>query len=194
MGKGEYSGEMGVIVRKKVTMAGVLGLMLEVGDILLPAGSRLEAWRRSKGLKLIDWEKHFPSQVERVVGRLARKGWVDRQETAKGVKIIITEAGRKQILLFKLEELRPKKGKWDGKWRMVFFDVEEKKRKKRDDLRRYLERLGFWQMQKSVWVCPYNCEDEVKYLREVLEVPHEVKLGVLEKVENDRELKEIFGL
>lgn len=194
MSKEEYSGEMEMTVRRKVTMKGVLGLMLEVGDILLPAGSRLEAWRRSKGLKLIDWEKHFPSQVERVVGRLARKGWVDRQETAAGIKIIITGAGRKQVLLFKLEELQPKKGKWDGKWRLAFFDVEEVKRKKRDDLRRYLKKLGFWQMQRSVWVCPYDCEDEVKYLREVLGVPHEVKLGVLEKVENDRELREIFGL
>lgn len=186
--------KMTVIVKKKVTMRGVLGLMLEVGDILLPAGSRLEAWRRSKGLRLIDWEKYFPSQVERVAGRLARKGWVDRQETAEGAKITITEAGRKQVLLFKLEELQPKKEKWDGKWRMVFFDVEEAKRKRRDDLRRYLKKLGFWQMQRSVWVCPYDCENEVKYLREILEVPHEVKLGVLEKVENDRELREIFGL
>ena len=74
------------------------------------------------------------------------------------------------------------------------FDVEEEKKRKRDGLRRYLKRLGFWQMQKSVWVYPFDCDKEVKYLREVLNVPHEVKLGVLEKVENDRELREIFGL
>ena len=129
-----------------------------------------------------------------MVGRLARNGWVEKKETPEGTKVIITDKGKKQVLLFQLEELRPKKEKWDGKWRIVFFDVEEEKRKKRDDLRRYLKKLGLWQMQKSVWVCPYDCEKEIKYLREVLGVPHEVKLGLLERLENERELKEIFGL
>lgn len=186
--------DMEVAVRRKVTLAGILGLVLDVGDILLPAGSRYEAWRRSKGLRLIDWEKHFPSELERVVGRLARNGWVEKKETPEGTKIIITDKGKKQVLLFQLEDLQPKKEKWDGKWRMVFFDVEEEKRKKRDDLRRYLKKLGFWQMQRSVWVSPYDCEKEVKYLREVLEVPHEVKMGLLERLENERELKDIFKL
>lgn len=185
---------MGVIVRRKVTLAGVLGLVLDVGDILLPAGSRLEAWKRSKGLRLIDWEKYFPSEVERVVGKLVRNGWVEKKETREGIKIIITDKGRRQILIFQLENLRPKKEKWDGKWRIVFFDVEEEKRKKRDDLRRYLKKLGFYQMQKSVWVCPYDCDKEVKYIREILGVPHEVKVGLLEKLENERELRDVFGL
>ena len=185
---------MGVIVRRKVTLAGVLGLVLDMGDILLPAGSRLEAWRRSKGLRLIDWEKHFPSEVERVVGRLARNGWVEKRETSEGTRVIITDKGKRQVLLFQLEDLQPKKGRWDGKWRIGFFDVEEEKRKKRADLRRYLKKLGSWQMQKSVWVCPYDCEKEIKYLREVLGIPHEVKLGLLERLENERELKDIFDL
>ncbi len=192
--KGSYSRRMAVTVRRKVTVIGILRLMCDIGEILMPAGSRLEAWKKLNMPKTIDWEKCFPSEIERIVGRLARHGWVEKREMAEGTKVIITEAGRKQILLFQLEELRPKTGKWDGKWRMVFFDVEEEKKRKRDGLRRYLKRLGFWQMQKSVWVYPFDCDKEVKYLREVLNVPHEVKLGVLEKVENDRELREIFGL
>lgn len=185
---------MEVIVRRKVTMGGMLELVLELGEILMPAGSRWEAWKKLNRPKMIDWEKCFPSEIERVVGGLVRHGWVERKETAEGTKIIITETGKRRVLLFKLEELQPKKEKWDGKWRIVFFDVEEVKRKKRDELRRYLKKLGFWQMQRSVWVCPYNCEDEVKYLREVLGVPHEVKWGVLEIIENSQDLKKIFKL
>lgn len=177
-----------------MTVKGVLRLMGEIGEILMPAGSRLDAWRKLNMPKMIDWEKCFPSEVERVVGKLARRGWVEKKTTKEGVKIIITEAGKRQVLQFQLEDLQPKTGKWDGKWRIVFFDVEEERKRKRDGLRRYLKKLGFWQMQKSVWVCPYDCEEEVKYLREALNVPHEVKLGVLEKVENENELKKIFGL
>ncbi len=169
-------------------------LMLEVGEILTPAGSRLEAWKKLYRPKTIDWERHFPSEVERVVGRLVRRGWVEKQKTAEGVKVTITEAGKKQVLLFNMGDFQPKKKKWDEKWRVVFFDVEEIKKKKRDELRGYLKKLGFWQMQKSVWVSPYECEDEIKYLREILEVPHEVKLATMERFENDRELRKEFGL
>ena len=169
--------------------------MEEVGEILLPAGSRKEAYRKFYGWQRAKtWEDYFPSEVERTVGRLARKGWVEKVETKDGIKVILTEKGRKQTWIYKLEELAPKKGIWDRKWRVVFFDVEEAKSGKRRVLRRYLGRLGFWQMQKSVWVCPYDCEDEVKYLREVLEIPSEVKWGVMERIENEEELKEVFKL
>ena len=56
-----------------------------------------------------------------------------------------------------------------------------------------MKKLGLKQMQESVWVGPYDVGDEVRYLREVLEVPHGVKLGLLKEVENERELKEWFG-
>ena len=73
------------------------------------------------------------------------------------------------------------------------FDISEIDKNKRDRLRVYLKKLGLKQMQESVWVGPYDVGDEVRYLREVLEVPHGVKLGLLKEVENERELKEWFG-
>lgn len=180
---------------RKITMMGVLRLVEDVGEVVIPMWSKQEAWRRSRGyVKIPSLEDYFPSEVERVVGRLARRGWVEKVETKDGVKVILTGEGKKQVLMFKLGELRSKKEEWDGKWRVVFFDVEEKKKGKRRILRRYLGKLGFWQMQKSVWVCPYDCDNEIKYLREVLEVPSEVKIGVMERIENEEDLKKIFKL
>ena len=74
------------------------------------------------------------------------------------------------------------------------FDISEINKNRRDQLRVYLKKLGLKQMQESVWVSPYGVEDEVRYLREVLEIPHGVKLGILKEVENEKELKEWFGL
>ncbi len=47
-------------------------------------------------------------------------------------------------------------------------------------------------MQKSVFVHPFPCDKEIKFVREIIGVPHEVKLGILERVENEDELKRIF--
>ncbi len=41
---------------------------------------------------------------------------------------------------------------------------------------------------------PYDVGDEVAYIREALDVPHGVKLGVMEELENDEDLREIFGV
>jgi len=93
-------------------------------------------YRHAKGIfKPIYLDDYFPSQIRQTTDRLERKGWVEKEQTREGVKIIITEKGRKEILRYELEKFVPKSEKWDGKWRVVFFDVAEIDRKKRNKLR-----------------------------------------------------------
>lgn len=174
-------------------MDGFLKLVADVGEEFFPI-TKKGAYRRFNSPKYFDLEDYFPSEIERIVGRLERKGWVEKQVTEDGIKVIITDKGKKQVLFFNLDRMEKKEGKWDKKWRVVFFDVEERDRRHRDALRKYLTRLGFKQMQKSVWVSPYDCVQEIEYLREILEVPHSVKWGVLEKMENDEDLRRWFDL
>ena len=77
---------------------------------------------------------------------------------------------------------------------MVFFDVDELNKSRRDGLSRWLKKLGLRRMQRSVYVYPYPLEKEISFLREVLGVPHGVKLVTAEKIENDEDLREIFDL
>lgn len=51
---------------------------------------------------------------------------------------------------------------WDGKWRVVGFDIEEKNRMFRDALRRFLIRFGFGMLQKSLYVSPLPFEEDVE--------------------------------
>lgn len=46
---------------------------------------------------------------------------------------------------------------WDGKWRVVIWDIPEKRRMARDLLRYKLKQLGFLQLQRSIWVTKKNC-------------------------------------
>jgi len=54
---------------------------------------------------------------------------------------------------------------WDGKWRMVIFDIKERQRKRRDELRLLLESAGFIKLQQSVWVHPYACDEFIALLK-----------------------------
>lgn len=51
---------------------------------------------------------------------------------------------------------------WDKKWRLVSFDIPEKERKKRDQLRCKLEELGFKHFQRSVWISPLPINSHLK--------------------------------
>ena len=51
---------------------------------------------------------------------------------------------------------KPKR--WDGKWRILIFDIREKVRRRRDEFRCYLLRLGF-KNYKTVFGCsPMNAK------------------------------------
>jgi DNA-binding transcriptional regulator PaaX len=52
--------------------------------------------------------------------------------------------------------------------------VPEKHKKARDAFRRKLKDLNFVRLQDSVWVTPYPCDDEIRFLREIFNIPFNV--------------------
>ncbi len=178
---------------RKITADGILKFLEDELEVWFPL-TKAAAYKRLWNPKIINWEDYFPSEMKRVTNRLQRRGVVKIEEKDGRWVVKITDKGRKEILKYKWADFKPKSGKWDGKWRIVFFDVPEKEKKRRDELRGFLKMLGMQQMQESVFVSPYDVSGEVKYLREILDVPHAVKIGVLETIENEEELKEIFGV
>lgn len=51
---------------------------------------------------------------------------------------------------------------WDGKWRIVIYDIPKNKSSERDHLRRVLLRSGFLKIQESVYVFPFSCTEEIE--------------------------------
>lgn len=64
--------------------------------------------------------------------------------------------------------------KWDGYWRMVFYDIAESERKTRINLQKKLKEIGFGKLQESVYVSPFDVVDD---LREYL-----LELGLTDRV------------
>lgn len=101
-------------------------------------------------------------QVKRALKQLRLRGYIDFDSEDEKSPILLTDKGFKRSLHYKLFDFVSKKLKrWDYLWRMVIFDIPEKKKLLRESFRRELKCLGFYQLQKSVFVTPYKCEKEI---------------------------------
>lgn len=91
--------------------------------------------------------------LSKTLKRLRENGLIDFIDD-KTLTMKLTEQGKEKALLARmlLED-----EKWDGKWRIVIFDIPEKRRIARDMLRLKLKTWGFIAWQKSVWVTKKNC-------------------------------------
>ena len=87
-----------------------------------------------------------------------------------------------------------RKKKWDGKWRIVIFDVWEKARSSRDSLRYEIKNFGFRQLQRSVWIYPYECRDFIWLLKSNFFFGKNIRYMVVEELDHDEKLKKYFKL
>ncbi len=107
---------------------------------------------------------------------LKKRGLIEFvKEDAGGITMKITDNGKKYLKTFDIDNITLNKpAYWDKKWRLVIFDVPEKHKKAREALRRKLKDLNFVRLQDSVWVTPFPCEDEIRFIRELFNVPFNV--------------------
>lgn len=129
--------------------------------------------------------------IKRTVDRLYEQGHLKHQ---KG-KLALTHTGLK--MLAKLDTKfrtwgHPKR--WDKRWRVVVFDIPEKRRKSRDQMRATLQSIGFEQLQRSVWVYPYDCEDWVVLWKADFSIGAELLYMIVESIEGEHLIKQKFGL
>ena len=112
----------------------------------------------------------------------------------EGVEIYeFTKKGRKKIRTFILDSLEiPAPAKWDGKWRVIIFDIPEKYRNARVALSKKLLDMGCYQLQKSVWVYPFPCEEEIEFLKETFEIKPFVNILIATEIDKP-EVLEYFG-
>lgn len=137
-------------------------------------------------------------QTKKTIENLAKKGWLDfKKVDDKKYQILLTTDGELKTYNYKIPHLKISiQKKWDGKWRMIIFDIPEKFKIARDILRERLKLLGFIQLQKSVWVHPYPCWSELKELVSICNVSPFVRLVEVSDYDDDtkEELKSYFNL
>ena len=136
-----------------------------------------------------------PAHLKRSFQSMEKKGWIKKKQQKDWWGYEITDFGIQKLAEFEIEQYKAKqKKKWDGKWRMIIFDIPNKEGWKRKFLRSQLFRIGFEMHQKSVWVYPYPCDDLVKIVKEKLDLRSEVLYAVVDYLEGDEELRKTFKL
>ena len=145
-----------------------------------PAKNRAQLYRRiTQGLKRLEQDGLIT-----LTGEYAKR------------RVKITEKGRAIIEKIEFGEyVIPEPAFWDGKWRVLIFDISERRRRTRTQLRRLLDGAGFMRIQDSVWVHPYPCDEFISLVRAHLKSGvGEMRIFVAEALESDKSLREHFRL
>lgn len=175
----------GEIQNALLAAVGITGLLL----VSMAAPNTLQLLGKFGGNKY-----RFANQTKNALTRLARKKYVTFVERDGKRFARITEEGRASLQLqtMKLSVARPKR--WDKRWRVVLFDIPEKKRAVRNALRAHMRHIGFYRLQDSAWVYPYDCEDVITLLKTERGLGNAVIYMVVEHIENDQRIRDEFGL
>ncbi|MDD3498682.1 MAG: hypothetical protein PHH24_04260 [Candidatus Moranbacteria bacterium] len=111
------------------------------------------------------------------------------------VEVKLTNKGKKRLIEFSINTVNIKKpDKWDKKWRIVMFDIPNEMNPAREALRRKIKELGFFQLQKSAWIYPYECEDEILFIAEIFKVQRYVEIITADRILHDAVARKKFKL
>lgn len=148
------------------------------------------------GLVKKGWGDINELQARRAVRALYASRLVSMKENQDGtLTLVLTDNGKQVALKYSVDTMKiPEPRQWDSKWRVIFFDIPERLKKARDALRLKLKQIGMLEYQKSVFIHPFPCGDEVNFIIELYDVRAYVRFIVAESIDNDFHMRRKFGL
>jgi len=171
----------------------VLGLSLFVAPTAVMLAKPFLDARREKERE--EWKQFNESYLKRTIRRMQKEKLVKIAQRDGEQVVELTKHGKQRIIKYSLDNLSIEKSpSWDGRWRLVLYDVPHRRKVLRDIFRHALKGLGFYQLQESVWLYPYPCEQQITFLREFYGVGGEVLYVVATKLEDDGPYRTYFGL
>lgn len=173
-------GEIQKLILNSVKVAGILSIGLVAPQVIGAMGK----------LGLIP-NKRQNEIVRSSTSKLVKKGLLSYTDG----RYQLTQNGEKILRQWEFHDYKIKRPrKWDKKWRVIIFDIPEKKRKVRDQIRNLFVSAGFCRLQDSVWVYPYDCEDIIGLLKTDFGVGKDLLYMIVDEIENDQHLREEFNL
>lgn len=146
-------------------------------------------------LKLLVRHGPIPEEIFDTAKQKSRKLWEMRRLEYLSENNIVIRDGLYLLSEEKIWSLTiPRPKQWDGKWRMVLFDIPAKKAKQRNSFRARLKELGLILYQNSVWVYPYPLEKTIRMISDFYMISDCVLFAVAEKLNNGENLARRFGL
>ena len=123
-------------------------------------------------------------QIQPAVIDLKKQKFIKEKKNYEGsVLVSLTDKGILRAINYKFRRLAHKKEKWDGKWRMVAFDIPNTCRKGRNALRYRLKTGGFYELQESIFLYPYDCKREIDAIVNLFKLEKYVRFGTLDYID-----------
>ena len=141
-------------------------------------------------------EKINRQALKRAIHSLYSSRLIKEEEDKDGsTTFVLGDQGKERVLKFNIEKIKIKRRKkWDKKWRMVMFDVPEKQKRLREAIRDRFQSMGLLEFQKSVFVSPFPCMDEVEFILEFFNARRYVRFVLAEEIDNELHLKQKFKI
>ncbi len=172
------NGELSKEIIKGIALGGTIATMF-----VLPGTAIAYKW-------FDDLHKYNKRKLRDNLKRLLDHGYIREDEIDK---YCITPKGILKLNEYKIQDLIIQKPKnWDGKWRILTFDIPEEKKSARIALNKKLKDLSFLTLQKSVFIYPYPCEKEFKQIGEFFGVKKNIIFMEVDKISNDVSIKNKF--
>jgi DNA-binding transcriptional regulator PaaX len=147
-------------------------------------------------------EKSLPSQrkharrIAQAIASARRNKLIVISMKEDTYKVELSDKGKrkiKELEFYNLKIQAPEK--WDKKWRIVIFDIPNTVQKTiRNTFVAKLKSLDFCLLQKSVWVHPYPCENEIQFVVEVFGISRFVSIIVADSISDETKLYRHFNL
>jgi phenylacetic acid degradation operon negative regulatory protein len=131
------------------------------------------------------------NSVGATITRAKKVGYLESIEEKNKENLMLTTKGSIKILKLLLSD---KKEKWDESWRILIFDIPERKRKTRDAFRKILAEMGFKKYQISVWICPYDRTNELEMIIDEFNLKPYIQYFISKSVSDEEKLKKMFEL
>lgn len=188
---GEIEREIKTRIRRTKLNKAVVGVLAAAGIVAVA----LVAPNAVGALGKIGFLPQRKHQAKLALRRMIAAGYV-RLEYKNGLAYVrLTSRGERLAAEMRLGSVVPKKTRsWDGKWRLVIFDIPERRRAVRARVRETLRMFEFYRLQDSVWIFPYDCEDLILLLKADLRVGKDILYIVADALENDKYLRAHFKL
>ncbi|MEK7113847.1 MAG: hypothetical protein AAB873_03405 [Patescibacteria group bacterium] len=136
-----------------------------------------------------------PKNIPHYFLKLRKLNFISFKEEGDFHKVVLTENGREIFLRFNYENMEFKFPKiWDRFFRVIVFDIPEKKKPARDSLREKMKELGCIRFNDSVWVYPYPCQKEIDFIANYWGVAKYVHFILAKDITNRDLLEKTFNL
>lgn len=110
-------------------------------------------------------------------------------------RLRLSPSGERELAKLSLALAKPARQKrWDGKWRILIFDIPEKRRRARQHIRVMLRSAGFERIQDSVWLYPFPCEEYVTLLKAEARIGKDLLYLIVDSLEADDRFRKRFEL